>query len=91
MSLGLLFLLYSSPLPPPPPPLQQEHPWILQSDRVLPPCEENCRGEIDVSEDDIKQAFKPFSTPIHILVRLAWLAVGGSGLCYVANILCYDG
>jgi len=45
---------------------------------VLPSKEENCRGEISVSEEDIKKAFKPFNTPIHILVRPAGSAGSGS-------------
>ena len=27
-------------------------------------------GEIEVSEEDMKQAFRPFKTPIHILVSI---------------------
>ena len=47
----------------------REHPWILQTARPLPSREENCAEQISVSEEEIKGAFKPFYTPIHILVR----------------------
>lgn len=44
------------------------HPWVLQTTRSVPSKEENCQEEIDISEDDIQSAIKPFYTPIHILV-----------------------
>ena len=48
----------------------REHPWVLQTARPLPSREENCAEQISVSEEEIKGAFKPFYTPIHILVRV---------------------
>ena len=48
----------------------REHPWVLKTARPLPSKEENCAEEIIVSEEEIKGAFKPFYTPIHILVRV---------------------
>ena len=44
------------------------HPWILKTARRIPSVEENCLEEIDVSEEEIRSAIKPFYTPIHILV-----------------------
>ena len=46
----------------------RQHPWVLKTARPLPSREENCAEEISVSEEEIKGAFKPFYTPIHILV-----------------------
>lgn len=47
------------------------HPWLLKTDRTIPSRKENCCKEIDVSEEDIHSAIKPFYTPIHILVNIA--------------------
>lgn len=44
------------------------HPWIVMTTRRIPSKEENCLEEINVSEEDIQSAIKPFYTPIHILV-----------------------
>ena len=53
----------------------REHPWVLQTARPLPSREENCAKEIIVSEEEIEGAFKPFYTPIHILVSTVELEV----------------
>ncbi len=44
------------------------HPWVCSSPRYIPSKEENCNEKIDVSEEDIQKAIRPFYTPIHILV-----------------------
>ena len=44
------------------------HPWILSTTRTIPSSDQNCLKEIDISEEDIQAAIKPFYTPIHILV-----------------------
>ena len=46
----------------------RQHPWVLKTARPLLSREDNCAEEICVSEEEIKEAFKPFYTPIHILV-----------------------
>ena len=48
----------------------REHPWIHKTTRRIPSVEENCLEEINVSEEDIQSAIKPFYTPIHILVSM---------------------
>lgn len=48
----------------------REHPWVKSSSDALPSVEANCRDEIAVTEEDVKQAVKSIRTPIHILVRL---------------------
>lgn len=55
------------------------HPWILKTTRTIPSSDQNCLKEIDISEEDIKAAIKPFYTPIHILVCVF--------LCYVPYAL----
>lgn len=52
----------------------REHPWLLLDGRVLPSKGENCQETITVSEDDLKKAFKPFVTPIRILVMIKKMA-----------------
>ena len=46
------------------------HPWVQNTTTIIPSKEENCQEEIGISEEDIKEAIKPFNTPIHILVCL---------------------
>ena len=49
--------------------LVQEHPWITKSGHILISTEENCGSEIEVNEDEVKEAVTKSSYPIHILVR----------------------
>eukprot|EP00731_Ephydatia_muelleri_P039049 Em1069g4a len=46
----------------------RRHAWILQSPTPLPSKEENCQTEIAVTDEDMKEAIKPFVIPIHILM-----------------------
>lgn len=52
----------------------REHTWILKTSRTIPSKEENCLEEINVSEEDIQSAIKPFYTPIHILMMIKQMA-----------------
>ena len=46
----------------------REHSWFLSTDREIPSTDKNCIGELDITEEDIKEAVQEFQTPIHILV-----------------------
>ena len=46
----------------------RKHPWFTATHRFIPSEDENCRCEIAVTDQDIKDAFHEFKTPIHILV-----------------------
>lgn len=48
----------------------REHPWVKSSSKSMPSKESNCRDEIAVTEEEVKQAVKSIRTPIHILVSL---------------------
>ena len=68
----------------------RQHLWVLQTSRTIPTREQNCMEEIDVSEEDIKQAIRPFYTPLHILVCLGLLVavvwkVESSCLCHAIH------
>ncbi|KAL5477330.1 hypothetical protein EMCRGX_G024119 [Ephydatia muelleri] len=52
----------------------RRHAWILQSPTPLPSKEENCQTEIAVTDEDMKEAIKPFVIPIHILVMIKQMA-----------------
>jgi [calcium/calmodulin-dependent protein kinase] kinase len=52
----------------------RSHPWFVNTTRQIPSQEENCQGDIDVTDEDIKEALQEFQTPIHILVMIKNMA-----------------
>jgi [calcium/calmodulin-dependent protein kinase] kinase len=52
----------------------REHPWITKSGHILISTEENCGSEIEVNEDEVKEAVTKSSYPIHILIMIKKMA-----------------
>lgn len=48
----------------------RQHKWFNNSNRPIPSIEENCKGDILLTDKDIEEAVKEYQTPIHILVSV---------------------